>query len=185
MDSRIRDLLFEIEEFAKNNFMFNIPREGGELLNLIVNIRKPKKILEIGTSNGYSTIWLGMEGYEVYTIEIDKEKIKLARENFKKAGLKKIKILEDNALETLPKLKEKFDFVFLDAIKKDYLNYFKLINFDENAVVIADNIITHEKQVKEYVEYVRKNHKSYFLDIGNGMEVTIVNNTNNKHRFIN
>lgn len=169
---KVKKLLRELEEFGKENRMFNIPKEAGEFLNLLVRIKKPKKILEIGTSNGYSTIWLGLEGDEVVTIERDGEKRKLAKKNFEKAGLKNIKIIEGDALEILPKLNEKFDFVFLDAIKKNYIKYFKLIKFDKNAIVVADNILTHN--LKEYCDFVRKNYKSYLIKIGNGMEVTFI-----------
>ena len=154
--------------------MFNVPRIGGEFLNILVSLKKPKKILEIGTSNGYSTIWLGKDGNEIITIEKDKNKINLAKANFEACGLKNIRIIEGDALGVLGKLKEKFDFVFIDAIKKDYLNYFKKIKLEKNAIVVADNIISHADKVNEYLEYMRKNHKSFLFKIGNGMEVSFI-----------
>src|SRR3989344_9553563 len=118
MKEKIVKVLAELEEFGKLNFMFNVPRETGELLNLLVRIKKPKKILEIGMSNGYSTIWLSEPGFPVISIEADPKKIFLAKENFKKANLKNITILQGFALDIIKNLKEKFDFVFIDATKK-------------------------------------------------------------------
>ncbi|MFH1591942.1 MAG: O-methyltransferase [Candidatus Woesearchaeota archaeon] len=172
MDKKILDLLEELERFGKERHMFNIPKEAGEFLNLLVKIKKPKNILEVGTSNGYSTIWLGLDGDKIVTIEKNPEKLKLAKENFKKAGLKNTKVIEGDALEILHKLNEKFDFVFIDAIKKDYLNYFKLIKFNKGAIVVADNILTHN--LKEYCDFVREKYKSCLVKIGNGVEVTII-----------
>ncbi len=172
MNKKISGLLIKLEEFGKLNFMFNVPRETGELLNLLVRIKKPKKILEIGTSNGYSTIWLAEPGFPIISIEADPKKIILAKENFKKAGLKNIKILQGFALDVLKNLKEKFDFVFIDATKKEYLDYFKLLKLNENAIVVADNIISHN--ISDYHNYVNKNYKGQLIKIGSGVEVTIV-----------
>ena len=172
--NKINEILNSIEEFGKYNYMFNVPRNSGEFLNFLVRIRKPKKILEIGTSDGYSTIWLGKEGNEVITIENDKNKVNLAKANFESCGLNNIKILYGDALEILEKLEEKFDFVFLDAIKSEYLKDFKKIKFEKSALVIADNIISHKDKVEDYISYVRKNHKSFLLKLDNGLEITIV-----------
>ncbi len=172
MNDNIRRLLEELEEFDKKNYVFNVPREGGEFLNLLVKLKKPKSLLEVGTSNGYSTIWLAMESNNVTTIEKDSYRAGLAQENFRKAGLKNIKLVTEDALEVLPKLKERFDFVFLDAVKKDYINYFKLIKFEKGAIIVADNILTHD--LDEYCDFVRNKYKSLLVKIGNGMEVTVV-----------
>ena len=172
MNKKISDLLIKLEEFSKINFMFNVPKETGELLNLLVKIKKPKKILEIGMSNGYSTIWLAEPGFPVVSIEADPKKIIPAKENFKKANLKNIKILHGFALDVLKSLKEKFDFVFIDATKKEYLSYFKLLKLNKNAIVVADNIISHN--ILDYHNYVNKNYKSHLIKIGSGVEVTIL-----------
>ena len=172
MNKKVLTILDELEAFGKNNYMFNIPRETGELLNLLVRIKKPKKILEIGMSNGYSTIWLSEPGFPVISIEADPKKIFLAKENFKKANLKNIKILQGFALDIIKNLKEKFDFVFIDATKKEYLSYFKLLKLNKSAIVVADNIISHN--ILDYHNYLNKNYKSYLIRIGSGVEVTIV-----------
>ena len=174
MTNKIDNVLSYLEEFNKQNFMFNVPRITGQFLNMLVKIKNPQKILEIGTSNGYSTIWLGREEYNIITIEKDNNKAVMAKANFEAAGLKKIKIIEGDALRVLNDINDKFDFVFIDAIKKDCLKYFKLIKTEKNALVVADNIISHKEQVKDYVKYVRTHCDSFLLEIGSGLEITFI-----------
>jgi predicted O-methyltransferase YrrM len=89
-----------------------------------------KRVVEIGTSSGYSTIWLALgaraAGGKVFTHEIDPDKVKLARANFEKAGVDDvITIIEGDAHETIKQHKEPIDVVFLDAEKKGYVDYLK------------------------------------------------------------
>ena len=143
MNESIRRLLNELEVFGMENRGFhNIPPDTGEFFYILAKISKSKNILEVGTSNGYSTIWLGEAAEQnegkVTTIEISEHKVKMAAENFKRAKLNEIiKIINGDALQEIPKLKEKFDFLFLDAIKEDYINYFKLayLKLTKNAVM--------------------------------------------------
>lgn len=157
--------------------MFNISRKTGEFLEKLVKEHKPKNILEIGTSNGYSTIWLAVAGDEVgaavTTIETEQEKIDLAKENFKKAGLKNIKIIKGPALEILPKLKQRFDFVFLDAVKSEYIDYLKLLlpKLKKPAIVTAHNIISAREKLKDYLEFVKKFKTKTYKEFD--LEVTI------------
>jgi len=176
MEKKIEKLLKNLEALAERRPMFNVPREAGEYLNLLVKINKPKKILEVGTSNGYSTIWLAHDNPQtkITTIEIKEDKVRMAKKNIRKASLTNVEIIHGDAMQELPKLKESFDLIFLDAIKKDYLNYLKLLKLNKGTIVIADNILTHPSQVQEYVNHVRKNFKSELINIGNGMEVTIL-----------
>ena len=112
--------------------MWNIsPREGLYLYNLVVK-HHLKRGLEIGTSNGYSTIWIasGMRstGGHLLTLEIDEGRAELARENFQAAGMESFVTLNrTDALEEIPKLQGPFDFVFIDAGKSDYLRYLDMV----------------------------------------------------------
>jgi len=176
MNKKVIKTLKELELFSKKHIIFNIPPEAGEYLSNLLSLHKPKKILEVGTGNGYSTLWIAgsCPDAQIITIELKESKAKEAESNFKKAALKNIKTIHGNALEILSNIHESFDFVFLDAIKKDYLKYFKIIMFNKNAIVVADNILTHSQQLQEYINYVRKNYKSELIEIGNGMEVTFL-----------
>src|SRR3989344_4908807 len=128
MNPPTQKLLNELEIFGKEHEgYYNIPAETGKFFYNLVLISKAKKFLEIGTSNGYSTIWLAEAAKhnkgKVITIEISKHKVNIARQNFKRAKLNKIiTMIHGDALKEIPKLKGKFDFMFIDAIKEDYIN---------------------------------------------------------------
>ena len=183
MNESTRRLLQELEVFGqKNSGYFNIPPETGEFFYMLILISKAKNILEVGTSNGYSTIWLGeavkQNKGKITTIEIADHKVKIATENFKRAKLDKtIKIINGDALKEIPKLKEKLDFLFLDAVKEDYINYFKLAypKLTKNAIIVADNAIMFEKYMRDYLNYVRnnKNLRSVLIPIGSGVEFSL------------
>ena len=121
------NILLQIKEDAKKvNRPININPEDGKLLELLIKISNSKKILEIGTFYGYSTIWLArsIEDGIIYTIEKDKDSYEKAEQNFIKANVNdKIKILKGTAEEILPILNEEFDLIFIDAEKNHYLQY--------------------------------------------------------------
>jgi predicted O-methyltransferase YrrM len=115
---------------------YNVPyQDGQELENLIVQ-HNCKSVLEIGTSSGHSTIWLAkavaIKGGKVITIEIDKGRYEKAKRNFEAAGVSHlIEMKLGDAMQVIPTLNEKFDFVFSDATwssqpDEGYLNFFKL-----------------------------------------------------------
>lgn len=148
----------------------SISYETGKFLRMLVEIRKPKRVLEIGTGTGYSTLWLSAKN-KITTIEIDKKRIKVARKRLSKH--KNIKIIEGDAVEILKNLRERFDFVFIDARKREYIKYIKLVRLNKNALIVADNAISHKEKVKDYLAYVRKNFKSFLIPIGKGLEVSL------------
>ncbi len=173
----------DIEAYSEtHDNVWRITREQGFFLNALVKNVKAKRILELGTSVGYSGIFLAeatkQNDGKLITIDKDPEKIRISKENFKKSGLK-AEVIEGDCLETaksLVKNGKTFDFVFIDANKKGYLPQFKEIfnNLEKNAVVVADNVIDLQHLVKDYLGYVRKFNKveSILIDIGHGMELT-------------
>ena len=182
MNKSTRKLLQELEIFRRTyDGCYNISADTGEFFYILVLISKSKNILEVGASNGYSTIWLAEAAKQnkgkVTTIEISEHKVKMASENFKRAKLKNIKIVNGDALEEIPKLKGKFDFLFLDAVKEDYINYFKLVypELTKKAIIVADNAIMFENYMKDYLHHVRnhKNLRSVLVPIGSGVEFTL------------
>jgi len=182
MNPAIQKLLNELEEFGqKNRGYFNIPASTGKFFYNLVLISKTKNILEIGTSNGYSTIWLAeaakKNNGKITTMEISDFKIKNAKDNFKRSKLSNIKIIHGDALKEIPKLKEKFDFMFIDAIKKDYINYLKLAekNLKKGSIIVADNAIMFKDKMKDYLNYVKnnKNYSSVLVPIGSGVEFSV------------
>ena len=125
-EKRILDVL---EDMAVNQTgMLNVSMDDGRLLRLLTETMDAKHVVEIGTSNGYSSLWLLMAlhttGGKLTTFEIDPEKIKLAANNFKKAGVDHlVTIVEGDAHEKVKRLKEPIDLLFLDADKDGYLDY--------------------------------------------------------------
>ena len=100
----------------------------------------------------------GQNQGKVTTIEIDKESANNARKNIEDAAIAdKVEVVEGDALEIIPKLNEKFDVVFLDATKEEYLKYLKLFekSLNKGAVVVADNVGIFETSMRDYLEYVR------------------------------
>ncbi len=164
--------------------LWNISEETAHLIYMLVRMKAPGNILEIGTSNGYSTFWLSLAAQhskaQIQTIEVDKERFELAKENL--LNRKNIKLHLGKAESIIPELDMKFDFVFIDAGKIGYINYIKLLinKMNENAVIIADNIISHEDTVKEYLDFIKTNKSfvSVTLGIGTGLEISIYNSSN-------
>ncbi len=183
MNPNIQQLLSELESFgSKNKGYFNIPADTGKFLYNLVLVSKSKNILEVGTSNGYSSIWLAQAALQnkgkVTTIEIFGEKIKLAQDNFKRAKLDKIITqINGDALIEIPRLKQKFDFMFIDAIKKDYIKYLTLAekNLKKGSIIVADNAIIFKEKMSHYLNYLQnnRNYSSVLVPIGTGVEFSV------------
>lgn len=166
-DETTRQTLLELEKTQKQ--FWNVARVTGEFLNLLIRASKSKNVLELGTSNGYSGIWIGKAlketGGKLTTIEFYEKRIIPARENFAKCEvLDIITTLEGSAikiLEYLPK-DEKFDFVFIDANKSETLKYFELIHphLVEGGILAVDNVLSHEEKVRPYIETIGR-HPDY------------------------
>ena len=125
----------------------------GRILSMISKIVKPKRVLEIGTYTGYSALCIA-EGLDIKgvidTIDINEELQEIQNKFFKKSGFaNKINQHIGNALEIIPKIRRKFDLVFLDADKENYINYFELVIDKINAggILISDNVLWSGKVV--------------------------------------
>ena len=149
-------LILEMEDFAHENNVPIVTKEVAEYLKFIVKTHKVKNILEVGTAIGYSGILMakeivGQEG-KLYTIEIDEERYNQAQENIKKSGLSNIISIKGDAVEEIKKIEENFDFVFIDASKGHYMDFFedsiKLLN--KNGIIFIDNIMFRGYLYKEY-----------------------------------
>ena len=150
------ELILEMEAYAQE---YNVPivtKEVAEYLRFLVSSYKIKNILEIGIAIGYSGILMAKEIKEnngkLYTIEIDEERYNLAQENFKKSGLSNIISIKGDALEEVKKINDTFDFIFIDASKGHYMEFFedsyKLLN--EGGIIFIDNIMFRGYLYKEY-----------------------------------
>lgn len=156
-------LLKEIESFAEEKSVPILYRESAEFLEQLITIRKPKRVLEIGTAIAYSSIriarCLGKKSI-LHTIEKSKDNIKLAKKYIEKSGEgDKIKLLEGNALEIMPSLEKKYDFIFLDADKTDYITLFdySLPLLKKNGIIFIDNLLWHGLAAAEHVPAAKVN----------------------------
>jgi caffeoyl-CoA O-methyltransferase len=130
----------------------------GQFLEIISKLIQPKRILEIGTMVGYSSICLakGLAADGVlHTIELREEDAAIARINFAKAGLQqKIQLHVGNAVEILPQMEETWDLVFMDADKTGYETYYRLVKprLKKGGIILADNVLFHGDVLQEEIK---------------------------------
>ncbi|HEV8443383.1 MAG TPA: class I SAM-dependent methyltransferase [Steroidobacteraceae bacterium] len=167
-----------------DDLLLSVGREAGTLLYLLASGGQSRRILELGTSYGYSTVWLAAAaratGGKVISLELRDFKIEHARQALTRAGLStRVEFHAGDCLETLKKLPGPFDFVLLDVWKDLYLPCFELFHpkLAPGALVVADNMLLPEvvrPQAEAYRARVRAagDLDSVLLDIGNGVEVS-------------
>ena len=200
-----KDIIKYLSEYASKNNVPIIRNDTKNFIRAVIDLKKPRKVLEIGTAIGYSAIIIYDEIRKyfsnpiVYTIEDYPERIKTAKANFKKFQYDDIKLYEGDAsiyIDSLLKDNESFDFIFLDAAKAQYPIWLdkiiKLLNKD--GVLIADNIFkdgeilesryaiekrdrTIHHRMREYIHKIYENDKltQYIFPIGDGISMTIKN----------
>lgn len=177
-DEITSNTLRELEKTQKE--FWNISRQTGMLINTLIKAMGAQSVLEIGTSNGYSGLWitkaLKTTGGKYTTIEYFDKRQSIAIENFKKCGVIDItRTLQGSAIKILKALSfdEKFDFVFIDANKAEYVDYFELIkpHLSPKALILADNITTHPDKVKTFIDAVDSDSDFQWeiLDIPGGL----------------
>ncbi len=142
-------LLEEMETFANQNNIPILSKDSAKFLELLINMVKPKRVLELGTAIAYSSIRIARNLKKksvVHTIEKSADNIPIAKENIAKSGFQdKIIIYEGNAVEIMPTLAKKYDFIFLDADKADYKRLFdySIILLKKGGVIFIDNLLWH------------------------------------------
>jgi predicted O-methyltransferase YrrM len=199
------DVLSEIEEVAKKDSLPSIGPIKGKIIGDIINKYKPKRILEIGSLHGYSAILMTnflldkdndygndntTQEIIVTCLEIDQNLANIAKKNIEKAGLSdRIEVIIGDALKIIPTLNNhyRFDMVFIDAVKNQYLRYLKLVEenglLNNKSIVVADNVLIYENEMKDYLYYVRNSGKynsyttettlEFTKDIKDALEVSI------------
>ena len=159
-------ILSVLEDMSKNrNYaMWNITQEEGRLLWVLTAAADAKHVVEIGTSNGYSTLWfclaLRTTGGKLTTHEIDPYRISLARKHFKNAGVSHlVTIVEGDAHKTVTRLKEPIDVLFIDADKAGYFDYLKklLPLVRPGGLILAHNTTDLASEMQDYLKAVTNN----------------------------
>jgi len=202
MEKAVTDILLEFEKRAEqeseqmrdmdastmqqhiDEFLLSVGPATGQLMNLLAKEMKAKTILEVGSSYGYSTVWLAeaarATGGKVISLEIRPEKQKHARASIEKAGLGAfVDFRLGDAADLLSKLNESVDFVLLDLWKNLYIPCFDLFypRLRDGALIVADNMLYPESSVahaEAYRKHIRtKPHiQSVLLQVGSGLELS-------------
>ena len=197
LDTGNTEFLEQLERYAHETYVPVIRREMQSFLKVLLAIKKPMKILEVGTAIGFSTLLMceyGPAGCQITTIENYQKRIPIARENFKKSGYEnQITLLEGDAKDILKELEESFDLIFMDAAKGQYIHFLpdvlRLLRTD--GVLVSDNVLqdgdiwesrylverrnrTIHKRMREYL-YTLKHHPQLVtavLPVGDGITVS-------------
>jgi predicted O-methyltransferase YrrM len=191
-------LLEEMETYAEENHVPIIHPEVAKLLEVITKIHKPQQILEVGTAIGYSAIVLcsATEKGQLISIERRQDMIEKATSFIYRAGLEnQIQILPGNAEDVLPTIDQKFDMIFLDAAKGQYMEFLAscIHLLREGGVLISDNVLykgmvasneyvirrkkTIVKRMRSYLDYIMDHPSltSCLLPIGDGVAISYKN----------
>ena len=181
MKKPLSNLLKSLEK-TQSKF-WNISRDTAIFINALIKESGYKTVLEIGTSNGYSGLWiaeaLSQNKGMLHTMESHKkERYYLAQENFAKSGLQKyIHQILGHAPEALPKTPKIFDLIFLDATKEEYLEHFEALKHRvrKGGMILADNLYSHPVPLKPFVEKISSTPgwKVYEMNIGTGLLVAV------------
>ncbi|MGY8872490.1 MAG: O-methyltransferase [Pseudomonadales bacterium] len=189
---KLENLLYELEiEGIKNDSeasdrsykQLNITKDTGEFLTILVKASNAETILEVGTSNGYSTLWLAAaipDSGKVITLEIQQHKIDQAKINFDRSGLgRKIEVVKSDASEYFELSDNKFDFIFLDAERTEYINFSKEIisSLRIGGLLVCDNAISHKEEMIEFIEFIKGSNQftTSLVPVGKGEFVAYKN----------
>ena len=191
-------IIEQIEQEAKETFVPIIRKETQSFLKVLLLMKKPVRVLEVGTAIGYSAIlmshYLPKDG-RITTIEKYEKRIPIARENFSRAAVAdRITLLEGDALEIMKSLEEPFDFIFMDAAKGQYIHYLPeaIRLLAPEGVLMSDNVLqdgdviesrfaverrnrTIHSRMREYLYELKHNERlqTSILPLGDGVALSI------------
>ncbi len=180
-EKKILDVLDDLDRNQRQGMM-NVSVADGRLLRLLTESIGAKHVVEIGTSNGYSGIWLSLAlrttGGKLTTYELDPQRAELARQNFKRAGVEQIvTLVEGDAHQEVTKLKGPIDLLFLDADKKGYIDYLtKLLPLVRPGGLIVAHNMVYPAPDPRYIEAVTTSadlETAFLLMDGAGLGVTL------------
>lgn len=190
--------LKEIEKEAKRDHVPIIRKGTQELLRILLKMKKPERILEVGTAIGFSSVFMGecsSSETEITTIENYPPRIVRAKENIKMAGMEgKIHLLEGDAADILKELDGYYDFIFMDAAKGQYIHFLPdiLRLLPSGGILVSDNVLqdgdifesrygirrrnhTIHNRMREYLYVLTHNDEldTVILETGDGMTISV------------
>ncbi|MEL7897809.1 O-methyltransferase [Vreelandella neptunia] len=187
MSETLQELLTELEQFGQQNDaaiserprrMLNITRDTGEFLSVLVQATNAQRVLEIGTSNGYSTLWLAQAvqriGGHVTTVELSEFKLEMALRNFERSGLSDVITQHrGEAGGFLERLDDAcFDLLFLDSKRSDYVNWWPNIQrvLRKGGLLVVDNATSHADEMADFMALVSADpgFTTCTVPVGNG-----------------
>ena len=159
-------LLHDIK--AVDTERLEVSEEDGRFLRLMVASSGARHALEIGGAHGYSAIWIGLglrqTGGKLTSIEYDPARARTAAENVRKAGLSDIvTVMNGDAFAAIPHIDGEFDFVFLDAWKRDYKKFFDLLlpRLRPRGLLLAHNVVNKEAEMRDFLGAIQENPKLF------------------------
>ena len=177
----LQALLLQIKQADTD--LLAVSEEDGQFLRLMVTTGHATRALEVGGANGYSAIWMGLglrqTGGHLTTIEYDTGRAKSLAENIRKAGLSDIvTVISGDAFAVIPTLPGPFDFVFLDAWKRDYKRFFDLLlpRLVPRGLFLAHNVVNKRTEMPDFLDAIRRSPDvmtSIVAPSGEGMSVTL------------
>ena len=149
---------------AKDKGQLAVSEEDGRFLRLMIASTNRKRALEIGGASGYSAIWMAQglraTGGKLVTIEYDAARAKELADNVRRAGFSDIvQVVSGDAFAEIPKLKGNFDFVFLDAWKRDYKKFFDLVypRLEKGGLFTAHNVVNKRNEMGDFLDTIQRN----------------------------
>lgn len=198
LDTGNTSILDQIEQEALDSYVPIIRKEMQQFLKLLLAMKRPMRILEVGTAVGFSAILMAEYDpvpCEITTIENYEKRIPIAKENFIRAGKEKqIMLLEGDAAQILPTLTETYDFIFMDAAKGQYIHFLPdvLRLLPQGGVLVSDNVLqdgdifesrygirrrnhTIHSRMREYLFALTHNDTldTVILETGDGMTISV------------
>lgn len=188
-------LIFDMEEYAKKHSVPISQPESIRLTEVLLKIKNPARILEVGTAIGYSAVRMALcSNARVTTVELSEEMADLAEENIKKAGLEeRISVVRGDAAKVLKDMNEEFDVIFIDAAKGHYMDFFVECDrmLKKGGLLISDNVlykgmtatddlvmhrkITIVRRLRKYLEMLKdnENYTTSVVPIGDGVALSV------------
>lgn len=160
-----------------------VSEEDGRFLRVMVASSGARRALEIGGANGYSAIWIGLglrqTGGHLTSIEYDPVRAKTAADNIRKAGLADVvTVVPGDAFKEIPKLQGTFDFVFLDAWKRDYRRFLDMVfpRLQPRGLFLAHNVVNKKNEMTDFLNEIQTNPRMFSSIVtpsGEGISITV------------